>query len=443
MVDRVQEMQKRLQALEEMDDGDAIRAMQRRAEAAAEEEEEGGKKKRRQDNGDLEVQGPVNREQVMARLKGILGKLEVSQFEEMAPDLRRWLLQTESHEGLLRELLTSSAEQEQDVLGLLTLSRYLIEESISMHLVSGAKALAGFHGKLDKHITAYQHFVREVKCGRDAKKMRDDERADTSFLELKKKELKAFVFTLGEMRERHGRQMEQNRSMYGTMMTKMSSQGASGADSQATGIIRAGGSAAKTEEPGAEAHGEMDDASPVARSESSRGKWSFVAGSVRAKYPVHIEAVVARSIQQARIHSEDIERLATERVRLLNKLRRLMRKSGLTAPGASAVGGSSGNPGAAQATAASHSLRDFPADRDKEPSLEAWAAKKEALQSWLAEVTLKCEAYREASTQMHEVLSKHICNYIYIYIYIYTHTLSLSLSIYIYISLYIYIYIYI
>lgn len=160
----------------------------------------------------------TERLQLVTRLKQMACGLDSFSWEAIASDFRRWVQSTEVSGAAVKELLEQIAEQEHEVLTLLSLSRYFIEESLGSHLLRNATTLTDFHDRVFDHIARIEGMKGE--CWKDENGVR------ISFLNAPRMLMvRHRMAQLAEDQERYSRQLEVNRSLFHHMVSATLSSG--------------------------------------------------------------------------------------------------------------------------------------------------------------------------------------------------------------------------
>eukprot|EP00913_Durusdinium_trenchii_P011797 g11079.t1 len=99
-----------------------------------------------------EIKLMLTRNDLAILLKEVLGALERFRWQDMATELRRWINLAENGDNMIRRVLDESVELQREAIGVLTLSKFLVEETLSSHTLLAARGLADFHTAIDREM---------------------------------------------------------------------------------------------------------------------------------------------------------------------------------------------------------------------------------------------------------------------------------------------------
>eukprot|EP00434_Breviolum_minutum_P010599 symbB.v1.2.009349.t1/scaffold561.1/size520142/17 len=109
-----------------------------------------------------EIEAMLQRNDLALLLKEVLGTLERFRWQDLAAELRKWIFASDSSEIVIRRVIDESVELQREAIGVLTLSKFLAEETLSSHMLLAARGLADFHESIDREMK-----VLLEKCGLD------------------------------------------------------------------------------------------------------------------------------------------------------------------------------------------------------------------------------------------------------------------------------------
>merc|ERR1719247_5158 len=114
---------------------------------------------------------------------------------------KKWVTSAEANELQMRELVDQMIDQEREILGLLAVSRYAVEESLGMHLLTAARTLTTFH---DSMLTQMEETEQKKLAAK--KSQIDSPRRRTAQIKIR-------IDQLSEERDRQMRLVESNRDL--------------------------------------------------------------------------------------------------------------------------------------------------------------------------------------------------------------------------------------
>eukprot|EP00435_Cladocopium_sp_Y103_P019087 s843_g4.t1 len=88
-----------------------------------------------------EIETMLTRNDLAILLKEVLGVLETFKWQDMATEFRKWIFQSDSSENVVRRVIDESVELHRDAIGVLTLSKFLADETLSSHLLLAARPI--------------------------------------------------------------------------------------------------------------------------------------------------------------------------------------------------------------------------------------------------------------------------------------------------------------
>lgn len=109
-----------------------------------------------------EIEAMLQRNDLALLLKEVLGTLERFRWQDLAAELRKWIFASDSSEIVIRRVIDESVELQREAIGVLTLSKFLAEETLSSHMLLAARGLADFHESIDREMKVFLE-----KCGLD------------------------------------------------------------------------------------------------------------------------------------------------------------------------------------------------------------------------------------------------------------------------------------
>lgn len=109
-----------------------------------------------------EIETMLSRNDLALLLKEVLGVLETFKWQDMATEFRKWIFQSDNSENVVRRVIDESVELHREAIGVLTLSKFLADETLSSHLLLAARNLADFHEAIDREMK-----LMLEKCGLD------------------------------------------------------------------------------------------------------------------------------------------------------------------------------------------------------------------------------------------------------------------------------------
>ncbi|CAJ1382017.1 unnamed protein product [Effrenium voratum] len=109
-----------------------------------------------------EIEAIVTRDDLTILLKDVLAVLERFRWQDMAMELRKWLAMGENSDTVMRRLLDDTVELQREAFSVLTLSKFLVDETLSSHVLLAARCLSDFHETIDRE-------MRDIleQCGLD------------------------------------------------------------------------------------------------------------------------------------------------------------------------------------------------------------------------------------------------------------------------------------
>lgn len=98
-----------------------------------------------QDGDNDERTDVLPRAELSTLLKEVAVNLERIDWEELLQEFKRWIVSSESSDATVRRLLDETTEAQRETFSILSLSKFLVEETLSIVLLNAAKALGEFH----------------------------------------------------------------------------------------------------------------------------------------------------------------------------------------------------------------------------------------------------------------------------------------------------------